>query len=72
MGLLEFLLLTLFNTIVCLCLPRIITLFTSINILKRVKSSRESLEENFALHTVRSHPELPQSESYVEFTPVTR
>lgn len=72
MGLLEFLLITLFNTIVCLCLPRIITLLTSKNTHKSVKSTRESLEDNFALETTRSHPELPQAESYPELTPVAR
>ena len=64
MGLLEFLLITLINTVICLCLPKVVALISS-----KLASQSKSLSHH---RTLSSQPEPSSSQVYPELINLTR
>jgi hypothetical protein len=64
MGFQDLLLLTALNTAVCLCLPKMVSIFESI---KTRQSQKLSVKP-----TVQVQPELAQSDVYPEFASLAR
>lgn len=64
MGLLQFLLITLINTVICLCLPKVVTLISS-----RLAAGSKNLSRN---RTVSSPAESSSPQVYPELINLTR